>query len=172
MPYPKFTRSRLSILPLDQRIHDLKLDDFVLPLNAPVPAFDDPNLPELARRIAAARRNDRPVILMMGAHVIRKGMSRLIIDLMERGLVADFSLIKGRAADPHGNVVYNKTARNFAPLMATAGKVTIVQVGEIVPLGGIDPECVVTPGIFVNRVVEVREPLQESALVAAGVSYP
>jgi len=92
--------------------------------------------------------------------------------VMERGLVADFSLIKCRAADIHGNLVYNKTARNFAPLMATAGKVTIVQAGEIVPLGAIDPECVVTPGIFVNRVVAVSEPAQESDLVARGVSYP
>jgi 3-oxoadipate CoA-transferase alpha subunit len=56
--------------------------------------------------------------------------------------------------------------------MATAGKVTIVQAGEILPLGGIDPECVVTPGIFIHGVVEVREPQQESALVAKGVSYP
>ena len=92
--------------------------------------------------------------------------------VLERGLVADFSLIKGRAADIHGNVVYNKTARNFSPLMATAGKVTIVQANKLVPLGDIDPECVVTPGIFVNRVVEVAEPAQESTLVAEGVSYP
>ena len=92
--------------------------------------------------------------------------------VMERGLVADFSLVKCRAADIHGNLVYNKTARNFAPLMATAGKVTIVQADEVVPLGEIDPECVVTPGIFVNRVVAVDEPAQESDLVARGVSYP
>ena len=92
--------------------------------------------------------------------------------VMERGLVADFSLIKARAADIHGNVVYNKTARNFSPIMATAAKVTIVQANKLVSLGGIDPECVVTPGIFVNRVVEVTEPAQESALVAEGISYP
>ena len=92
--------------------------------------------------------------------------------VMERGLVADYSLIKGRAADIHGNVVYNKTARNFSPLMAMAARVTIVQATEIVPLGRLDPECVVTPGIFVDRVVEVPQPLQESALVAEGVSYP
>jgi 3-oxoadipate CoA-transferase alpha subunit len=91
---------------------------------------------------------------------------------MERGLTADFSLIKCRAADIKGNLVYNKTARNFSPLMATAGRVTIVQTDRIVPLGSIDPECVVTPGIFVNRLVEVREPAQESELVAQGVSYP
>ncbi len=92
--------------------------------------------------------------------------------VMERGLVADFSIIKCRVADKHGNLVFNKTARNFAPLMATAGRVTIVQAEQIVPLGGIDPECVVTPGIFVDRVVEVASPLQESELVAAGASYP
>jgi len=92
--------------------------------------------------------------------------------VMERGLTADFSLVKCRAADIHGNLVYNKTARNFSPLMATAGAVTIAQASEIVPLGGIDPECVVTPGIFVNRVIEVREPALESDLVARGVSYP
>lgn len=92
--------------------------------------------------------------------------------VMERGLVADFALIKGRAADIHGNVVYNKTARNFSPVMATAAKVTIVQASDIVPLGQIDPETVVTPGIFVDRVVRVADPLQESALLAAGVSYP
>jgi 3-oxoadipate CoA-transferase alpha subunit len=92
--------------------------------------------------------------------------------VMERGLVADFCLIKCRAADIHGNLIYNKTARNFAPVMATAAKVTIVQADEILPLGGIDPECVVTPGIFVSRVVEVSTPLQESELVAQGASYP
>lgn len=92
--------------------------------------------------------------------------------VLERGLVADFTLIKGRGADSHGNVVYNKTGRNFSPVMATAAKVTIVQANEVVAPGEIDPECVVTPGIFVKRVVEVREPAQESELVAEGVSYP
>jgi 3-oxoadipate CoA-transferase alpha subunit len=92
--------------------------------------------------------------------------------VMERGLVADFTLIKCRTADIHGNLVYNKTARNFAPLMATAGKVTIVQADRLVSLGEIDPECVITPGIFVHRVVEGGDPAQESDLVARGVSYP
>ncbi|MFG0328472.1 MAG: 3-oxoacid CoA-transferase subunit A [Phycisphaerales bacterium] len=92
--------------------------------------------------------------------------------LLEYGLRADFALIKGRVADPHGNIVYNKTARNFAPLMAMAAEVAIVQTAQVVELGGIDPETVVTPGIFVDRVVEVSEPAHESELVAAGVSYP
>jgi 3-oxoadipate CoA-transferase alpha subunit len=92
--------------------------------------------------------------------------------VLEHGIRADFSLIKGRCADPHGNVVYRRTARNFAPIMAMAGEVTIVQVAEVVELGMLDPECVVTPGIFVDRVVHVAHPAQESELVAAGARYP
>jgi len=92
--------------------------------------------------------------------------------LLERWLRADFALIKGRSADTHGNVVYNKTARNFGPIMAMAAKVSIVQVNSVVQPGAIDPESVVTPGIFVDRVVEVASPLHESELVAAGASYP
>jgi 3-oxoadipate CoA-transferase alpha subunit len=92
--------------------------------------------------------------------------------VMERGLKADFSLIKCRQADTYGNSIFNKTARNFAPPMAMAGAVTIVQAESVVAPGEIDPEIVVTPGIFVNRVVHVAEPQHESVLVAAGVSYP
>lgn len=92
--------------------------------------------------------------------------------LLERWLKADFALIKGRCADSHGNVVYNKTARNFGPIMAMAAKVTVVQVNSVVQPGGIDPEAVVTPGIFVSRVVQVSTPAHESDLVAAGVRYP
>ena len=92
--------------------------------------------------------------------------------VMEYGLTADFALIKCRQADRLGNLVYNKTARNFAPIMAMAGRHTIVQAGEIVPLGLIDPECVVTPGIFVNAIVQVSAPQHESQLVAEERTYP
>ena len=92
--------------------------------------------------------------------------------IMERGLKADFALIKGRQADTHGNVIYNKTARNFGPIMAMASKTAIVQVESVVEPGDIDPEIVVSPGIFVNRVVEVSSPAHESELVSAGVTYP
>ncbi len=92
--------------------------------------------------------------------------------LLVYGLTADFALIKGRSADRHGNVVYNKTARNFGPLMATAATTTIVQAASVVPAGELDPEVIVTPGIFVNRVVAVANPAHESELVAAGASYP
>lgn len=92
--------------------------------------------------------------------------------VMEHGLTADFALIKCRQADRLGNLVFNKTARNFAPIMAMAGRKTIAQTRAIVPVGAIDPECVVTPGIFVNGIVEVADPLHESQLVAEERSYP
>jgi len=92
--------------------------------------------------------------------------------VLEYGLTADVALIKARCADTQGNLVYNKTARNFAPLMAMAGRMTIVQVAEIVKPGGLDPEAVVTPGIFVDRVTCVPNPAHESVLVAAGETYP
>ena len=92
--------------------------------------------------------------------------------ILEYGLTADFALIKGHSADQHGNVVYNKTARNFAPIMAMAGKVTIVQAQHMVDLGALDPETIITPGIFVQRVVEITTPAIESTLVAAGETYP
>ena len=92
--------------------------------------------------------------------------------LLERALMADFALIKARQADWHGNLVYNKTARNFSPLMATAAATTIVQAASVGAPGTIDPETVITPGIFVDRIVCVPEPAHESQLVADGVAYP
>ena len=92
--------------------------------------------------------------------------------VLEHGLRADFALIKGKCADRYGNVVYNKTARNFSPLMAMAARTTTVQVAECVPAGDMDPEAVITPGIFVQRVVLVPDPAHESDLVREGASYP
>lgn len=92
--------------------------------------------------------------------------------VLEYGLKADFALIKCKQADRYGNLVFNKTARNFGPIMAMAAKTTIVQAGSLVEVGVIDPEEIVTPGIFVNRIVTVADPVHESKLVAAGRSYP
>jgi hypothetical protein len=86
MPYPSFDRSRLHIQPLSRRQHDLNLS-VVLPLDAPLPPFDDPALPQLGRRLVEARRRGAARILVMGAHVLRAGVSRYLIDLMERGLI-------------------------------------------------------------------------------------
>jgi len=92
--------------------------------------------------------------------------------LLEHGLTADFALIKARQADRYGNLTYNKTARNFNPIMATAASTTVVQTTAVVGPGAIDPEIIVTPGLFVDRVVEIGMPAHESELVSSGVSYP
>jgi len=92
--------------------------------------------------------------------------------VMEPWLQADFALIKCEVADPLGNLTFNKTARNFSPIMCMAATTTIVQTKMLVTAGDIDPECVVTPGIFVNRVVEVPHPIHEDILIAEGASYP
>ncbi len=92
--------------------------------------------------------------------------------VLEYGIKADFSLVKCQTADRYGNLIYNKTARNFSPIMCTAGEITIVQAKHIVEAGEIDPETVITPGIFVNRVVHVSNPEHESILVANGERYP
>lgn len=74
--------------------------------------------------------------------------------VMETGLVADLSIVKAWKADEEGNLVFRKTARNFNPMMATAGKVCVAEVEEIVPCGAIDPDHVHTPGIYVDRIVK------------------
>ena len=131
----------------------------------------------LAERIRAGGAGVRAFYTPTGVGTpLAEGKESRVFDgreyLLEHGLTADVALIKARAADEHGNVIYNKTARNFAPPMAMAARCAIVQAASVVEPGGIDPELVVTPGIFVDRVVEVREPAHESALIAAGVSYP
>ncbi len=75
--------------------------------------------------------------------------------VLELPIKADFALIKADRADRWGNLIYRKAARNFGPIMARAAACTIVQVREVVPLGALDPESIVTPGIFVRRVVRV-----------------
>jgi 3-oxoadipate CoA-transferase, alpha subunit len=75
--------------------------------------------------------------------------------ILEYPIYADFALIKADRGDRWGNLVYRKTARNFGPIMASAAKCTVAQVRQIVPLGTLDPEVIVTPGIFVHRVVAV-----------------
>lgn len=92
---------------------------------------------------------------------LAEGKETRVIDgktyLLEYPIRADFALISALRGDRWGNLVFRETARNFGPIMATAATTTVVQVDEIVPLGALDPESVVTPGIFVDRVVAVGE---------------
>ncbi|MCB1334823.1 MAG: 3-oxoacid CoA-transferase subunit A [Roseivivax sp.] len=92
--------------------------------------------------------------------------------VQERWLKADFALIKAEEADPLGNLTYRMAARNFNPVMAMAARVTIAQVSRIVAPGAIDPEVVVTPGIFVDGIVPVENPQQEEVLNRQEAVYP
>ncbi|MBL4802598.1 MAG: CoA transferase subunit A [Emcibacter sp.] len=77
--------------------------------------------------------------------------------IMETGLVADVSLVKAWKGDKEGNLIFRKTARNFNPMMATAGKITIAEVEELVEVGELDPDQIHTPGIFVQRIIQSKD---------------
>ncbi|MEO8566191.1 MAG: 3-oxoacid CoA-transferase subunit A [Betaproteobacteria bacterium] len=102
---------------------------------------------------------------------LAEGKEARLIDgrgyVLEYPIAADFALIKAEKGDRWGNLVYRKTARNFGPIMASAAKCAIAQVREIVPLGTLDPEVIVTPGIFVQRVVAVDVATQRAQPQAA-----
>src|SRR5262249_23867306 len=83
--------------------------------------------------------------------------------VLEYPIQADYALIKAERADGWGNLAYRKTARNFAPIMASASRCTVVQVREIVELGALDPDLIVTLGIFVMRVVRIGSSLRKAA---------
>lgn len=85
--------------------------------------------------------------------------------VLEHAIYGDVALVKGREGDRWGNVTYNLTARNFGPIMCTAAKNAIVQVRRIVELGELTPENIVTPGIYVDRLVTVSDPLEEETLL-------
>jgi len=123
----------------------------------------------LAERIRAASAGTGAFYTPTGyATDLAKGKETRLIDgrgyVLEYPIHADFALIKAERADRWGNLVYRKTARNFGPIMAAAAKCAVVQVREVVALGALDPEAIVTPGIFVKRVVHVPNP----ALVGVG----
>lgn len=121
---------------------------------AGIPAFYTPTAygTELAK--------GKPIAEFDGRHYVQ-----------ERWLKADFAIVKAAVGDTHGNLTYNKAGRNFNPLMCMAAAKTIAQVSRLVPAGGIDPEHVITPGIFVNSVVEIADAKQEEDLIRAGVAY-
>ena len=127
----------------------------------------------LAERIRAAGAGIGAFFCPTGVGTpLAEGKERRSIDgrdyVLEYPIKGDVALIKARRADTLGNLVYRKTARNFGPVMAMAAKITVVQVDEIVEPGGIDPEVVITPGIFVDRLVQIDAVSPPAQAVAAG----
>jgi 3-oxoadipate CoA-transferase alpha subunit len=122
----------------------------------------------LAARIQAAGAGLGAIFTPTGyGTLLAEGKETRNIDgrnyVLEYPIRADFALIKAERGDRWGNLVYRKTARNFGPIMATAAKCTVAQVREVVPLGGLDPEAIITPGIFVKRVVQIPARLRAVA---------
>jgi len=114
----------------------------------------------LAERIRAAGAGIGAFFTPTGyGTLLAQGKETRVIDgrahVLEYAIHADYALIGADRGDRWGNLVYRKTARNFGPIMATAARCTIAEVREIVPLGALDPECVVTPGIFVHRLLAI-----------------
>ncbi|MDQ0275921.1 3-oxoadipate CoA-transferase alpha subunit [Arthrobacter silviterrae] len=114
----------------------------------------------LAERIRAAGAGIGGFFTPTGfGTMLAEGKETRVIDgrghVYETPIHADFALIKALTADRAGNLIYRKTARNFGPIMAAAAKASIVQVSNIVDTGGLDPEIVVTPGIYVNTIVRI-----------------
>jgi 3-oxoacid CoA-transferase subunit A len=114
----------------------------------------------LAERIRAGGAGIPAFYTATGAGtVIAEGKETKIFDgrtyVMERGLRADLSIIHAWKADPEGNLMFRKTARNFNPIMATAGAVVVVETEELVEQGSLDPDAIHTPGIYVNRIVKL-----------------
>ena len=95
-----------------------------------------------------------------------------IENVLEYAIKADYSLVKCHKSDRYGNLIYHATARNFGPIMCSAAKVSIVQTTKIVEVGKLNPEEIITPGIFVKKIVEVTNPANESELVANKMRYP
>jgi 3-oxoacid CoA-transferase len=100
--------------------------------------------------------------------VVAEGKERRIFGgreyVLESAIRADFAFIRAHRADRHGNLIYRRGARNLHPSFATGARVTIAEVDEVVEVGGIDPECVVTPGIYVDRVVRTEHPLDQDGI--------
>lgn len=112
----------------------------------------------LAERIRAGGVGLGGIFVDVGIGTIaEEGKQQIVLDgkpyLIETALTAEVSIVHAQKADPYGNLIYDKSARNFNPLVAMAGAYTIAEVDEIVPLGELDPECIVTPGIYVDMVI-------------------
>src|ERR1700684_4029931 len=121
----------------------------------------------LAERIRAGGAGIYGFYTKVGAGtLVAQGKDTRTVDgetyVLETGLVADVSLVKAWKGDTEGNLIYRKTARNFNPNMATAARVTVAEVEQLVQPGEIDPDVIVTPGIFVKRMIHVANPDQRS----------
>ena len=168
MPYPQFDRSQLKLRPLAERDHDMTLKD-VLRLDDPITPVDDPALPQTAARIVKSRRGGRPVILLMGAHVIKQGLSRFVIDLMERGLLTHIAMNGAGPIHDFELALIGATTESVARYIAD-GQFGLWQetgrINEAIVAGDRDGLGI---GEAVGRMIEVEQPPHRAvSILAAG----
>jgi hypothetical protein len=168
MPYPQFDRRQLEIKPLNERVHEMTLDH-LLQLDDPVPWVDDPALPEIAERIVYARQAGRPVILLMGGHVIKQGLSRQVINLMERGLLTHIAMNGSGPIHDYELALIGKTTESVARYI-TEGQFGLWQetgrLNDIIVVGDRDGLGL---GEAVGRAIETEAlPHSDVSICAAG----
>lgn len=168
MPFPKFDRSRLKLKPLSERQHDLSRKVLVYP-ESPYEKCGDPALSLLAERIRMARKQGRAVILMLGAHVIRRGMAPLLIDLMERGMVTHIGLNGAGAIHDYELALIGATSESVARYVRTG------EFGLWNETGGINAAAAAAcrDGIGLGeaigrKIVEEKFPYAGTSVLAAG----
>jgi len=168
MPYPLFDRSRLRLRPLAERQHDLTLEQFAR-LDDPLPDYAHPNLLELARRMVRASREGRAVIWMMGAHVIKQGLSRYVIDLMERGVLTGLAFNGACAIHDFELALIGATTESVARYIREGQFGLWQETGRLNDLAAQAAREGLGFGEVVGRAIwEERFPHREVSLLAAG----
>ena len=168
MPYPQFNRRQLEIRPLSERVHDMALDQLLRP-GDPVPPVDDSALPRIAARIVHARQAGRPVILLMGGHVIKQGLSLQVIDLMERGILTHIAMNGSGPIHDYELALMGKTTESVARYI-TEGQFGLWQetgqLNDIIVAGDRDGLGL---GEAVGRAIETEAlPHRDVSICAAG----
>lgn len=168
MPYPIFDRSRLKLKPLAERVHDMTLAD-VLPLDAPPPPFDDPNLSEVACRMAQAHQAGAAAILMMGAHVIKRGLSRFVIDLMERWVITHVAMNGAGAIHDFELALVGATTESVARYITEGQFGLWTETGRLNDASVLGARDGLGLGEAIGRMIEEeRFPHREVSILAAG----
>jgi hypothetical protein len=168
MPQPRFDRSQLHVLPLAERIHDMPLS-YVMSLADPIQPAPQPHLPTVAGAIQAARANQRPVIFIMGAHLIKQGASRFVIDLMERGLITHVAMNGAGLIHDYELALIGATTESVAAYISQGQFGLWHETGHLNDLISQAAQRDLGIGEYVGSEIERQQlPYRELSIVAAG----
>lgn len=169
MPFPQFDRSQLKILPLGERVHDIRRDGIRIDPVGPRTPFEHPALPTLAERIAEAARNERAVIFICGAHVLRQGNAPLLIDLMERGLLKHLALNGAGAIHDFELAMIGQTCESVARYVSEGQFGLWQETGRLNDAAAAGYRDGFGLGEAVGRmIVEEKFPYRDTSVLAAG----